>query len=437
MVRKLLLMGLLPIAGIATFAALFFFYYRGTYAPPPSVDIPFEQITSPGVAPSPPMDTGGFQPEHGLMVIDALHDNFFSESEIVTLVSWVADRGYEVEVLGGESVEEKSSGTSLLEQRLKLADSLVVMLPRDPYTEAEVRLVEDFVDKGGKLLLVSDPTRPNLLNGLAKRFGLEFRSDYLYNTVEYDQNFRNIFVRDFQPDALTNGLDTIALYVASSLRSSGPALATTDANTQSSLIEAERNFSPIAWGNKRNVLAIGDFTFMVPPYNSLLSNDKLLSNLADFLTDSQRSFELADFPYFFTGGDDQNVDILLGQDQLWDSGVLMRGVLSSVGVPSGISADENLGRDTVFLGLYEDVSQVERYIQSAGVSVGAGITLPSGLEIKRDDASLTILHEDEDRHVLVLLAETPRALSSAVDALIGGKFKEDLVNDFVGVRNRS
>ena len=65
--------------------------------------------------------------------------------------------------------------------------------------------MERFVDKGGKLLLVSDPTRPNQINVLAKKFGLEFRPDYLYNTVEYDQNFRHIFVRDFQPDALTNG----------------------------------------------------------------------------------------------------------------------------------------------------------------------------------------------------------------------------------------
>ena len=436
MVSRLLLLGLLPIVGIATFAGLFFFYYRGNYTPPPAVDIPFEQITAPGVVPAPAADVSGYQTEGGLLVIDALHDNFFRESEIVTLTSWVSNRGYDVEILGEDSGEERSSRQSLLEEKLKHADSLLVMLPQEPYTDAEARLVERFVEKGGKLLLVSDPTRPNVVNGLAQRFGLEFRSDYLYNTVEYDQNFRHVFVRDFQPDALTNGLDTIALYVASSVRSSGPGLALTDANTQSSLIESERDFSPIAWGDRRNVLAIGDFTFMVPPYNSLLDNDKLLSNLADFLTDSQRSFELADFPYFFAGDGEESIDILLGRDALWDSGVLMRNVLSTVGVASGISADENLSRDAVFLGLYEDAGQVERYLQTVGVTVGADIRLPSGLEIAKGGTSITLLHWDEDRHVLVLLADTAGSLSSAVDALLGGKFRENLVNDFVGVRSR-
>ncbi len=436
MVSRLLLLGLLPIAGIATFAGLFFFYYRGNYTPPPSVDIPFEQITAPGVVPSPATDVGGFQSEGGLLIIDALHDNFFMESEIVTLTSWVSNRGYDVEILGEDSVERGSSRLSLLEERLKRADSLLVMLPQEPYSDAEARVVERFVGKGGKLLLVSDPTRPNAVNGLAQRFGLEFRSDYLYNTVEYDQNFRHIFVRDFQPDALTNGLDTIAFYVASSVRSSGPGLAVTDANTQSSLIEAGRNFSPIAWGDRRNVLAIGDFTFMVPPYNSLLDNDKLLSNLTDYLTDSQRSFELADFPYFFAGDGGESIDILLGRDDLWDNGVLMRSVLSTVGVTAGISADENLSRDTVFLGLFEDAAQVERYLQTVGVTIDGAIRLPSGLELERRGTSITLLHGDEDRHVLVLLADTARSLSSAVDALLGGNFREDLVNDFVGVRSR-
>ena len=74
----------------------------------------------------------------------------------------------------------------MLEQRLRRATSFAVMLPRASYSEEEIDLVQRFVDKGGKLLLVSDPTRPNRINTLAKRFGVEFQPDYLYNTVEYD-----------------------------------------------------------------------------------------------------------------------------------------------------------------------------------------------------------------------------------------------------------
>ena len=69
--------------------------------------------------------------------------------------------------------------------------------------------------------------------------------------MEYDLNFRNIFVRDFQPDPLTNGLDTIALYIAGSVRSSGHGLVFTDTNTKPSVVEAAQDFYPVAWGDSR------------------------------------------------------------------------------------------------------------------------------------------------------------------------------------------
>ena len=267
-------------------------------------------------------DSGTTQLSDGLMVIDALHANSFSERELVTLSSWVANRGYEVEIVGDFAPSLARTRLQLLEQKLRRADSLLVILPRVEYSEAEVELVERFVEKGGKLVLVSDPTRPNRINVLAKRFGIEFQPDYLYNTVEYDQNFRHIFVRDFQPDPLTSGLDTVALYIAGSVRSSGHGVAFTDTNTRSSLVETAGDFNPIAWGDDRNVLAVADFTFMAPPYNSLLDNDKLLSNLADYLTDSQREYHLADFPYFYEGGLARQIRHLARANRL--SGILVQ-----------------------------------------------------------------------------------------------------------------
>ncbi len=435
MARRLLLLALLPLVGGGTFAGLYFFYYQGNYAPPPSVDIPFEQIYSPGIAAAPAVDSGGVQNREGLLVIDALHENSFMESEIVTLSSWVANRGFDVEIIGGSDSEQEKGRLQWLEEKLRRADSFVVMLPQQAYSEAEADLVEQFVDKGGKLLLVSDPTRPNQINALAKRFGLEFRPDYLYNTVEYDQNFRHIFIRDFQPDALTNGLDTIALYISGSVRSSGPGLAVTDVNTKSSLVEAQQNFYPIAWGDRRNVLAVGDFTFMVPPYNSLLDNDKLLSNLADYLTNSERSYDLADFPYFYREDPEESVDILLGQDSLWDSGVEMRNGLSVAGVSSSISAVEDVSRDAVFLGLYDNALDVGQYLQAAGISIDDVVNVPSALQLDRAGTAITLLHREEGRHVLVILADTSEALSKAVSALLDGEFRKDLVNDFMGVRS--
>ena len=123
------------------------------------------------------------------------------------------------------------------------------------------------------------------------------------------------------------------------------------------------------------MLAIADFTFIVPPYNTLLDNDRLLSNLADFLSDNQREYDLGDFPHFYDGSQGDGVDILLGQPSLWDVGLEMRNGLSDYGISSRISEEEDVSRNTVFLGLYEDSPAVGRYLQAAGVSVNETISL--------------------------------------------------------------
>ena len=437
MVRKLAVVALFPLFAAVTVAGAFLFFYPGRYDPPASVDIPFQQITSPGVAPAVAVDSDTAQVRRGLMLVDALHVNSFEEEEVVTLKSWVANRGYDVEVVGGFAPVEVEARLTLLEDKLRRADSFLVVLPRVGYSEAEVNLVERFVEKGGKLLLISDPTRPSRINILAKRFGVEFQPDYLFNTLEYDLNFRHIFVRDFQPAPLTTGLDTIALYIAGSVRSSGHGLAFTDVNTRSSLVEAAEDFYPIAWGESQNVLAIGDFTFMVPPYNSLVDNGKFLSNLADYLTDSRREFDLEDFPHFYVGRPDDSVDILLGQPSLWSVGTDMRNGLSAYGLSSEVRGLEDVSRDTAFLGLYEDALRVGQYLQAAGVRVDEVLSTPFAEDLNTKGTAIVILHRDQDRHVLVVLADTPDGLAEAVGSLFSGEFRKDLISNSVGLRSSS
>ena len=430
---KLLALALLPIFAVATFAAGYFFFYQGSYDPPPSVNIPFEQITSPAVAPVAATASSVTQVQEGLVLVDDLHLNSFTESEISTLISMVANRGYDIEVIESSSTVDGQTMLQMLEQRLRRATSFAVMLPRTSYSEEEINLVQQFVDKGGKLLLVSDPTRPNRINALAKRFGVEFQPDYLYNTVEYDLNFRHIFVRDFQPAPLTSGLDSIVLYVAGSIRSSGPGIAVSDTNTKSSLGETAESFYPIALGSTSNVLAIADFTFVVPPYNSLLSNNRLLSNVTDYLTDSQREFDLADFPYFYEPSLEDSIDIVLGQPSVWNIGLEMRTGLSDYGLSSRISGEEDLSRNTVFLGLYEDSRAVSQYLQAAGISADDVLSLPFAPELDREDTSITLLHRDRERYVLVVLADKPAVLSEALGSLFSGTFRNQLVNDYLGL----
>ena len=302
-----------------------------------------------------------------------------------------------------------------------------------PYSEEEAALVESFVRKGGKLLLVSDPTRRSQINTLAARFGLEFRPDYLYNQEEYDLNFQNIIVKEFQPEELTLGLDAITLYTAGAIRSSAPGLAIAGAGTRSSVLESAERLYPIAGGDSRNVLAIADFTFLVPPQNSLLDNNRLISNIADYLTSSEREYDLADFPHFYEADAAESVDILLGRPSLWDIGTAMKNALSSYRISSQIQGVEDLSRDTLFLGLYEDAISVSQYLQAAGVRIDDALSTPFAEALDPVGTSVTVLDRNQDRHVLIVLAHSPEALYGAVANLLAGEFRGDLVTDLVGV----
>lgn len=65
----------------------------------------------------------------------------------------------------------------------------------------------------------------------------------------------------------------MALYTVGAIRSAGPALAYTDGNTFSTLVEGIEPFYPLVKSTRGNVLAVGDLTFMVPPQNSILDNN--------------------------------------------------------------------------------------------------------------------------------------------------------------------
>ena len=437
MLARIAIFALLPVAAVAAFLIAFFVFYRGGYDAPASPQQSFGRITTSSAPSRITQELPPGQPRQGLLVVDAQHVNAFTESELVSFTSRVADRGFEVEFVGDFTPiidpEQIQSRYFELADRLRRADSFAVILPQVPFSAAEAALVEQFVQKGGKLLLVSDPGRPQSINGLAKRFGVDFQADYLYNTLDNDVNFKRIMVRDFQPDQLTAGLDTITLEYAGSVRSSGDGLAFASPGTRSSLLESVGTFSTMAWGDSRSVLALSDFTFMVPSNDALLDNGRLVSNIADYITDSQRDFLLSDFPYFFGDAGDEGVDILLGQPALLSAGQQMKTGLGRRGTLSQITPLEDLSRDTVFLGLYDDAPQVLQHLQTAGVRVDDTLGTPFVTELALQGTAVFLLDQDQERDMLVILADTPQTLAGAVGRMFTGDYRGDLLSDFLGV----
>jgi hypothetical protein len=414
------------------FLGALLYYNRGGYNPPPPPEIPFERFTQTTLVDGPRefVDVPRMQSRRGTLLVDAAHRNAFNPAEIVTLLSRVADRGYDVEFAGAFNLIEDEERITLLEDRLRHADSFLIILPREPYQGEDIALLERFVARGGKLLLVADPTRPHQINTVGEPFGLEFQPDYLFNQFEYDLNFQHIIVRNFQPDLLTSGLKEIVLYTAGSVKSSAGGLASADTRTRSTVTGSDGPSSVMARGGSRNVVAIFDLTFMIPPNNSNLDNNQLVSNIADYLTDSEREFELGDFPSIFKG----DVDILLGQPSIFDAGTRLKSAFAGMRVPARLSEREDIAADTVFLGLYQDSAAALPYLEPHRVMIGdETLSIPSASEIPVEDTAVIALSQIQDRQVLLILAESPEGLDQAIDQLTSGDFRTGLINDFVGV----
>ena len=385
------------------------------------------QPTRPAPAAGAPAEAGG------MLLVDAAHRNAFWQPEIENFLALVSNRGYEVQFLGNFRDIEERPRVALLEERLRGAGSFLVILPRTPYTQAETDVVERFVAKGGRLLLMSDPTRPHVINTLAERFGLSFQPDYLYNMVENDRNFRHIYVRDFQPEELTAGLNTVALYTAGTIRTVGAPLAYTDDNTLSSLAGSGSGLSPLAWGSSRNVLALADITFIIPPHDAFADNSRLLSNLSDYLTAGVREYELTDFPRFYAAGSSGGVDVLTGRPELLDTAAQLRSGLAEYGINAAVSTVEDVSRDTVFIALYEDALRVQPYLANAGVRVDDTLGAPFAGDVPLDGATLTLLDAGPGRHVLIILADTTENVDKAVGSLLSGGFRDNLVSDLAAI----
>ena len=94
MASKLALLALLPLSAAIAFGIAFLFFYRGGYEPPPTVELPVEELTAPQLDPGIFVDSAVPQVRRGLLVVDFMHGNAFSKSEIITLSARVSSRGY-------------------------------------------------------------------------------------------------------------------------------------------------------------------------------------------------------------------------------------------------------------------------------------------------------------------------------------------------------
>ena len=377
MLKKVLIVLLALVLLIAPLVLRWFYYYEGQYTPQEVARPDLTEIDEP-LPETRPFAELEVSESRGSVLVDLAHGNHIQMTELDVLQARLAARGHTLQPV---------YDTESLEKELHHAQALAIISPGYDWTRDEIQLVQRFVDKGGRLLLVTDPSRFEVIydewgyylglesdvahiNDLASRFGLVFQDDYLYNTVENEGNFRNILLTDLADGQLTEGVESLVFFATHSISSKEPALLTAGGETRSSTSEREQDLTVGLLAADGAVLALGDLTFMTEPNNAVRDNDQFVANIAGFLSDAQRRYELADFPHFF--GDEVHLVYagapLLDSDLLQEGSELQAG-MGEYGKTMTIRSEEDEVTDTLFLGLYEQAEEVEPYLEAAQVTL--------------------------------------------------------------------
>ncbi|MFH1087636.1 MAG: hypothetical protein V1737_03520, partial [Chloroflexota bacterium] len=340
-------------------------YVGSAYRAPPGAAPRFDDITAPALAPGKALPAE-LKTRHGNMVVDLAHKNGFAPDELYQLLSLASQAGYDVSYPREEAA---------FKVKLEAADALLVALPTEDFKAGEIGLVRELLARGGRILLIGDPTRPSAINSLATTFGMFFEPGYLYNQKENDVNYRNVFLQQFRENELTQGLSRIALYTAGTISSTNGGIVLADENTLSSPYTG-RPLSPAVFSADGKVLAVHDLTFLGPPYNAVADNAQFIVNIAAWLTGLPRIHRLGDFPHFLG----TEIAVTYSDVSVLDKAITMKEYLVSVDKAPQVTEwiEGGFTSDTVFLGLLGDAKKVSSYLNQAGMSVSE-----SKIEVER------------------------------------------------------
>src|SRR5258708_1695861 len=376
----------------------------------------------------------------GVVVVDYSHTNQFQTTEIQTLVDALGQYGAQVEL---------NSDSTKLDGQLKNASAYVVISPSASFGPDEIQIIQAFIARGGRMAVFTDPTRgeviydgngnptgnnsdANFVNPLLEPYGITTNGDYLYNLVENEGNFRNVYFDSFQKSDLTQGLKKIVLYGAHSIETtSGAALLIGNNTTFSSLTDAvpgndtQKDWAAAALSKDGNVLAIGDFTFLMPPYNTVADNGLLINNITSFLLTGKRTLELSEFPYIFNGtavdvlptsNVQMTADLLGGLSRLQKSFSLANTDITLVekAIP---------GHNLIVLGTYSPSTDLSTYTDPFHITLDdfSEFVDVSGFgKVGRNGNGVLLFSTGSGGNTLVLLADTETDLASLMDTLSSG-----------------
>ncbi|HSH00966.1 MAG TPA: hypothetical protein VLL52_00515 [Anaerolineae bacterium] len=385
--RLLTYLGLFLILLIAPLFARYTGFYRLANTPaiptPPAYE-PLNLVTiidANAPAPTPPSPTSANHT--GYILLDLAHDNQFQQQELNYLDSQLAARGFNF---------LPYTGDTSLASALRSVPAMVIVTPQIAYDETELTALTDFVNRGGHLFLVGDPTRFQIeiiedeytidllinqddypLNSIANLFGIVYQGDYLYNTTRNEGNFRHIIVpaAGMAEAGLTADLEEIVFYGTHSVavtNQAGRTLLQVDDDTRSSTTDRPQPLALAVTAAQDRVVAVGDIDFLLPPYYTTANNTTFIARIADFLTASaNRQWQWPDFPFFLPA---ENYFNYLGQPE-WTPD-LQQDFVTWQQQLTTLNKQINLGQPNqtnIQLGLYNHAPAVTPLLATHGITI--------------------------------------------------------------------
>jgi hypothetical protein len=399
----------------------------------------------------------------GVIAVDYAHDNALFIEELNVLFSKTVSRGFSYEIIfDPNTVDFETEGQGLTD-KLRYAKALIVPLPRKDFTAPEVAEIKRFVQNGGRLLLIGDPTRTigvDSLNSLAGAFDIIYLNDYLYSLEHNDNNYRNVIYSNFADSPLTHGLTAgskLVFYSGGSVASPGHEIIMGDATTFSSISEGGRAPVAAVLAANNRTLALGDLTFFSEPYSNAEHNGTFINNIADFITGGQRDFELKDFPFFLADTVDIVFDNSLVFNSQYGDSVVLKEQLEKL--DRRVTFADKIGdtNDVIYIGRFDETGSIQKYLAQANIAIfgpdddgnngkakaadekSAALVsdAPPGKEMRfvdgrieiagmgnleRGGATLFYLYREENRNILIFLSDTPDTNEDAFKVL----FKNEL-----------
>jgi len=453
-------------------------FYQGFYLRFPSVQSPDYSsflVPQPVLSTQPIVQTNT-ESQRTTVLFDLAHTNRFGLAEIDTLTNTL--------LMMGAGIQSDKDGKDL-QSKLQNADAYVIIAPTVAFSKENIQSIEDFVSRGGRLLIVADPTRTYqnyyfdmedsvlIANQILEPFGIAYQTDYVYSISHNEGNFRNIYAIPLGDNSLIKNVTKIVLYGSHSISGNLMPLFKGDNTTLSSATDKGGDLTVAATSKDGRLLVLGDMGFIVTPYNQVADNYQFVLNIAKFLAGQARSRTIADFPDLFT----RPLVVLQNSDLTLDKNILvelsnLQTSYQSRSIPVSISNQPQAGKDLLILGVYPPSNDLKPYVDSFGINFNSSspiltatptpppaitgennltatlettfpqiylppsnnyFSIPGIGTIPSKGFNIILYSQSNERNTLILLAESKKNLIDLIKLVNKGSLKDCLLQPQIAV----